>query len=99
MRTWYLMHLAKYCLTLDTPQFSEWCPPDHIVLYLQVWLRKPHEREVRNCFRAECQRPTIPGKVPVTPEFDSFMVTYMAAKGRDPPRGSKRVCAPRRIND
>ncbi|XP_053310209.1 uncharacterized protein LOC128472338 [Spea bombifrons] len=72
------------------PRSAEWTPPDHIARYLQVWMRKALDKEVRNKLRAECPRPTIPGKVTATPEFDSFMVTYMNKKGRDPRRGLEK---------
>ncbi|KAM4705227.1 uncharacterized protein WCC33_010101 [Rhinophrynus dorsalis] len=42
------------------PRSAEWTPPDHIACYLQVWMRKALDKEVRNKHRAECSCPTIP---------------------------------------
>lgn len=79
--------LARFCSTLAT--LGTPGPPigsSQTILrgICRSGLRKPLESEDYNCLRAECPRPTIPGKVSATPEFDSCMVTYMAAKGRDP---------------
>lgn len=68
------------------PRSSDWTPPDHIARYMQIWLRKPLEREVRNCLRAECPHPTILDKISATPEFDNSMVKYMSSSGRNLPR-------------
>lgn len=72
------------------PRSTKLSPPDHIDQYLTYWLRKPLDKEVRNKLRAECPRPTIAHKATNTPEFDSYMSTYMAKRGRDPRKGIKK---------
>lgn len=71
-------------------RLAEWYPPDDIAKYLRSWIRKSLDKEAWNRLRAECRCPTIQEKVMNTPEFDTFISTYMIKQGRDPRKGIEK---------
>lgn len=58
--------------------------------YAASRLRKPLDQEVRSRLRAECPRPSLAGKVAVTPEIDPRMATFLSKYIRDPKKGIDR---------
>lgn len=69
---------------------AEWSPLDHIDKYLNYWLRRRLNKEVRNRLRAECPRPTMSHKVTNTHDFDTYMSNYMTTQGVYPRKGIKK---------
>lgn len=77
------------------PRLAEGVPVPKVAAYMASRLHKPLDKEVRSCLRAECQRPTLEGKVALTPEVDPKMATFLVKFIRDPKKGinhSWRVC-------
>lgn len=72
------------------PRSAEWVPAPKVAAYMAARLRKPLDKEVRSCLRAECPRPALEGKVAVTPEVDPKMATFLAKFIQDPKRGIDR---------
>lgn len=72
------------------PRSSAWVPSHKVSAFMARRLRKPLEKEVRACLRAECPRPVLPGKVATTPEVDQKMATFLQKYIRDPKKGIDR---------
>ncbi|XP_078514883.1 uncharacterized protein LOC144773614 [Lissotriton helveticus] len=72
------------------PRSSQWVPAPKVAAYMAARLRKPLDQEVRSCLWAECPRPTLEGKVTVTPEIDAKMSTFLTKFVKDPKKGIDR---------
>lgn len=72
------------------PRSAAWAPGDKVVKFVAGRLRKLIVKEARGCLRAECPRPTLEGKVALTPELDSRMATFLAKYMKDPRKGIDR---------
>lgn len=77
------------------PRSSDWAPSDKVAQYVASRIRRPLEKEARNCLRAECPRPSLEGKVAATPDIDPRMATFLQKFVKDPKKGidkSWRAC-------
>lgn len=72
------------------PRSSEWAPADKVTEYVALRIRKPLDKDARNCLRAECPRPSLEGKVALTPEIDTRKATFLQKFMRDPKKGIDR---------
>lgn len=72
------------------PRSSEWVPAPKVAAYMAARLRKPLDKEVHSCLRAECPRLALEGKVALTPEVDPKMATFLGKFIRDPKKGIDR---------
>ncbi|XP_069082882.1 uncharacterized protein [Pleurodeles waltl] len=69
---------------------SEWRPEQKVAEYVASKIRQPLDKLVWARLKAECPRPTLPGKVAATPELDPKMCTFFAKYVKDPKKGIDR---------
>ncbi|KAJ1216749.1 hypothetical protein NDU88_004348 [Pleurodeles waltl] len=86
---------SSYCnLSFDPdsiihPRSTEWLPCEEVAQYVQDYICKGFDPEVRNTLRSECPRPSLRGKVTETPDLDPNMETFMRKLSKDPKKGSE----------
>lgn len=59
------------------PRSSKWAPSDKVAAYVASCIQKPLEKEACNCLKAECPRPSLEGRVAMTPDIDPRMATFL----------------------